>query len=53
MLIGLCSSIVTYKIVLLGDLDEFEKGCRLVIDNVEFDSDIVVSVFETNIRVVG
>ena len=37
----------------LGDVDEFEKGCRLVIDNVEFDSDIVVSVFETNIRVVG
>ena len=37
----------------LGDLDEFEKGCRLVIDNVIFDSDIVVSVFETNIRVVG
>ena len=37
----------------LGDIDEFERGCRLVIDNVEFDSDIVVSVFETNIRVVG
>jgi hypothetical protein len=37
----------------LGDLDEFERGVKLVIENVNFDHDIVVSVFETNIRVVG
>jgi mannosidase alpha-like ER degradation enhancer 3 len=40
-------------LVILGDLDGFENGVRLVIDNVNFDQDIVVSVFETNIRVVG
>lgn len=40
-------------LVILGDLDEFEHGVKLVIDNVKFDHDIVVSVFETNIRVVG
>ena len=52
-MIGQRSSTVICTFGFLGDLDEFEKGCRLVIDNVEFDSDIVVSVFETNIRVVG
>jgi mannosidase alpha-like ER degradation enhancer 3 len=40
-------------LVILGDLDEFERGVRLVIEHVTFDHDIVVSVFETNIRVVG
>ena len=40
-------------LVILGDLDEFERGVKLVIENVNFDHDIVVSVFETNIRVVG
>lgn len=40
-------------LVLLGDFDEFERATRLVIDTVQFDSDIVVSVFETNIRMVG
>jgi hypothetical protein len=37
----------------MNDFDEFERGVRLVIDNVDFDHDIIVSVFETNIRVVG
>ena len=37
----------------MGDLDEFERGVKLVIENVSFDRDVVVSVFETNIRVVG
>ncbi len=40
-------------LVVLGDLEEFERGVRLVIDTVTFDHDIPVSVFETNIRVVG
>jgi mannosidase alpha-like ER degradation enhancer 3 len=37
----------------MSDLDEFERGVKLVIDTVTFDHDLVVSVFETNIRVVG
>ncbi|XP_053957455.1 ER degradation-enhancing alpha-mannosidase-like protein 3 isoform X3 [Anastrepha ludens] len=40
-------------LVLLGDVDEFERAVRLVIQDVAFDSDIIVSVFETNIRMVG
>ena len=37
----------------LGDVEEFEKAVRLVIRDVSFDNDVVVSVFETNIRVLG
>ncbi|XP_030766137.1 LOW QUALITY PROTEIN: ER degradation-enhancing alpha-mannosidase-like protein 3 [Sitophilus oryzae] len=40
-------------LVVLGDFEEFEHGVKLVIKDVNFDNDIVVSVFETNIRVVG
>ena len=40
-------------LVVLGDLSEFERGVNLVIENVHFDHDIPVSVFETNIRMVG
>lgn len=40
-------------LVILGDLEEFEHAVRLVIKNVTFDSDIIVSVFETNIRMIG
>ncbi|XP_076352993.1 ER degradation-enhancing alpha-mannosidase-like protein 3 [Tachypleus tridentatus] len=40
-------------LVLLGDLDEFEHAVKLVIRDVKFDSDLIVSVFETNIRMVG
>jgi len=40
-------------LVVLGDLEEFESAVKKVIQTVSFDSDIVVSVFETNIRVVG
>ncbi|KAH7729181.1 ER degradation-enhancing alpha-mannosidase-like 3-like protein [Aphelenchoides avenae] len=40
-------------LVVVGEYDEFAKAVRFVIDNVRFDSDFVVSVFETNIRVVG
>ncbi len=40
-------------LVVLGDLDEFERAVRWVVKSVTFDNDIVVSVFETNIRMVG
>jgi ER degradation enhancer, mannosidase alpha-like 3 len=39
--------------VILGDLEEFEHAVKLVIKDVSFDNDIIVSVFETNIRMVG
>ncbi len=40
-------------LVVLGDLDEFEAGVQKVVTTVTFDTDVVVSVFETNIRIVG
>jgi mannosidase alpha-like ER degradation enhancer 3 len=40
-------------LVVLGDLEKFEEGVKKVISTVSFDSNLVVSVFETNIRVVG
>jgi len=40
-------------LVVLGDVERFEEGVKKVISTVTFDSDLVVSVFETNIRVVG
>ena len=40
-------------LVVLGEYDEFERSVKKTIETVRFDSDLVVSVFETNIRVVG
>uniref|UniRef100_A0A0N5AWZ4 alpha-1,2-Mannosidase n=1 Tax=Syphacia muris TaxID=451379 RepID=A0A0N5AWZ4_9BILA len=40
-------------LVVIGELDEFERAVKLVVENTRFNSDIVVSVFETNIRMVG
>ncbi|KAL1117484.1 hypothetical protein AAG570_004807 [Ranatra chinensis] len=40
-------------LVVLGDLAEFEHAVKLVIRDVSFDTDVEVSVFETNIRVLG
>lgn len=40
-------------LVVLGDLEEFEHAIKLVISDVSFDNDVIVSVFETNIRVLG
>ena len=37
----------------LGEVDLFEEAVRLVIKDVSFDTDVVVSVFETNIRMLG
>ena len=38
---------------ILGEVDLFEKAVRNVMRDVSFDNDVVVSVFETNIRVMG
>ncbi|XP_053623709.1 ER degradation-enhancing alpha-mannosidase-like protein 3 [Plodia interpunctella] len=40
-------------LAVMGDFSEFSRAMKLVIKDVTFDHDIVVSVFETNIRVVG
>ncbi|KAK1155574.1 ER degradation-enhancing alpha-mannosidase-like protein 3 [Acipenser oxyrinchus oxyrinchus] len=40
-------------LVLLNRLDEFEEAVKKVIVDVRLDHDVVVSVFETNIRVLG
>ncbi|XP_052222559.1 ER degradation-enhancing alpha-mannosidase-like protein 3 isoform X2 [Dreissena polymorpha] len=40
-------------IALLGDINEFDKAVKLVISHSKFDTNVVVSVFETNIRVLG
>ncbi|XP_069686401.1 ER degradation-enhancing alpha-mannosidase-like protein 3 [Periplaneta americana] len=40
-------------LVVLGDLEEFEHAVKLVLRDVSFDNDVIVSVFETNIRVLG
>ncbi|XP_022658502.1 ER degradation-enhancing alpha-mannosidase-like protein 3 isoform X3 [Varroa destructor] len=40
-------------LVILGELDEFERAVKLIIENVRVDNDVVVSVFETNIRMLG
>ncbi|KAL0280067.1 UNVERIFIED_CONTAM: hypothetical protein PYX00_001470 [Menopon gallinae] len=40
-------------LAILGDLEEFESAIKLVIKDVSFDQDVIVSVFETNIRVLG
>ncbi|XP_010795725.1 ER degradation-enhancing alpha-mannosidase-like protein 3 [Notothenia coriiceps] len=40
-------------LVVLNKLDEFEDAVRKVVTDVRLDNDVVVSVFETNIRVLG
>ncbi|VDN17757.1 unnamed protein product [Gongylonema pulchrum] len=40
-------------LVVLDELEEFESAVQRVINNVRFDSNLVVSVFETNIRMIG
>lgn len=37
----------------LNKLDEFEDAVRKAMSDVRLDNDVVVSVFETNIRVLG
>ncbi|KAF7216943.1 ER degradation-enhancing alpha-mannosidase-like protein 3 isoform X1 [Nothobranchius furzeri] len=40
-------------LVVLNKLEEFEEAVRKAVSDVRFDNDVVVSVFETNIRVLG
>lgn len=40
-------------LVVLGDLPEFDRAVSKVVVDVTFDRDVVVSVFEINIRVLG
>ncbi|CAF0806229.1 unnamed protein product [Brachionus calyciflorus] len=40
-------------LALLGRVDEFEQAVKNVINNTHFDRDIIVSVFESNIRMLG
>ncbi|CAH8526081.1 unnamed protein product [Schistosoma margrebowiei] len=41
------------SLFLIGEFDEFEIAVKAVVRTVRFDSDVDVSVFETNIRVLG
>eukprot|EP01104_Vermistella_antarctica_P002337 TRINITY_DN1260_c0_g1_i1.p1 TRINITY_DN1260_c0_g1~~TRINITY_DN1260_c0_g1_i1.p1 ORF type:complete len:546 (+),score=99.39 TRINITY_DN1260_c0_g1_i1:129-1766(+) len=41
------------SLVVLGEYDEFGRAVEWIVENVNFDIDQNVSVFETNIRVVG
>ncbi|XP_043914278.1 ER degradation-enhancing alpha-mannosidase-like protein 3 isoform X2 [Protopterus annectens] len=40
-------------LVVLNKLDAFEEAVKKVVEEVRVDNDVVVSVFETNIRVLG
>ena len=37
----------------LGMIDEFNSAVKYTVNNVNFDAELVISVFETNIRIVG
>ena len=37
-------------LIILGNRTEFERVVALLVENLKFDKDINVSVFETNIR---
>ena len=60
MLIWLCLLLLAtelpvcvYVLQVLGEVKEFDSAIRKVMSDVRFDSDVIVSVFETNIRVLG
>uniref|UniRef100_A0AAY4AXY7 alpha-1,2-Mannosidase n=1 Tax=Denticeps clupeoides TaxID=299321 RepID=A0AAY4AXY7_9TELE len=40
-------------LLILGNVSEFRKAVKLVIDTVSFDKDSTVQVFEANIRILG
>ena len=40
-------------LAVLGRIDDFEQAVINVIAHTNFDSDVIVSVFETNIRMLG
>lgn len=45
--------LVVFVFQVLNKTKEFEEAVKKVIKDVNLDNDIVVSVFETNIRVLG
>lgn len=45
--------LVPVCVQVLNKLDEFEDAVRKAVKDVRLDNDVVVSVFETNIRVLG
>lgn len=40
-------------LVVMGEIEEFKKAVQLIIEYVNFDKNVTVSVFEANIRVLG
>jgi hypothetical protein len=40
-------------LVIFGNYSEFEKGVKWIIENIDFNKDLNVSLFETNIRILG
>lgn len=40
-------------LAIMGNVSEFKKAVQLVIDQVSFDKDVIVQVFEANIRLLG
>lgn len=40
-------------LAVIGNYSEFRRVAQLIIDNAHFDMNINVSVFETNIRIIG
>lgn len=40
-------------LVMMGDIDEFQAAVKRISQDLSFDMDITVSVFETNIRMLG
>jgi mannosidase alpha-like ER degradation enhancer 2 len=40
-------------LIVLGNYSEFRRVSEYIVENIDFDKDINVSVFETNIRIVG
>lgn len=40
-------------LLVMGNYSEFKRAVRLVVDNVTFDNDAIVQVFEATIRVMG
>lgn len=40
-------------LAVMGNYSEFQRAVKLVIDNVAFDNDVIVQVFEVTIRVLG
>ena len=38
---------------IMGYIEEFDSATKRIVDEISFDSDVIVTTFETNIRVIG